>query len=263
MDNPIGIIDSGVGGLSIWKEVVSRLPQESTIYIADQKYCPYGVRSQEEVYKLAKRLATFLLEQHVKLIVLACNTITVSALDVLRKNFDIPLIGTVPVIKTAAEKTKNKKIGVLSTVRTSHSEYQKLLIEKFARGIEVLNIGTDKLVPFVEKGVLYSKELHAVLEEELEVFRVAGIDTLALGCTHFPFLKEEIQSVLPHVLILDSGAAVARQTERVLTTNNVRSNEFSKHRLYTTANKGGFEHVASELIHSFPQTSEFGSLPYL
>ena len=129
----IGVIDSGLGGLSIWRQIVKKLPKESTIYLADSKNCPYGSNSSEEIYQLSKKLVTFLVQKKVKLIVLACNTITVSCLDKLRKEFPkTPIIGTVPVIKTASEITKNNKIGVLSTARTARSKYQKKLIKTFA-----------------------------------------------------------------------------------------------------------------------------------
>lgn len=235
MDNrPIGLLDSGVGGLTIWQEIVKKLPNESTIYIADSKNCPYGIKTAEEIYNLAKRLVAFLATQNVKLIVIACNTITVSCLDKLREEFkDVPIIGTVPVIKTAAEKTKKGKIGILSTVQTSKSRYQKDLIKKFAKDLEVLNIGTDKLVPLIEKG----KNVDSILPQILKPFE--KIDVLALGCTHFPLIKDKIQKILgSKVLILDSGAAIARQVRRVLKHNKILTgNKKFKRYFYTTGSE--------------------------
>lgn len=242
-DKPIGVLDSGVGGLTIWKEIVKELPNESTIYIADSKNCPYGSKSKKEIYGLAKRLVQFLLQREVKLIVLACNTITVSCLDKLRKDFpQVPIVGTVPVVKTASEVSKSKKIGVLSTLRTSKSKYQKELIIKYARDCLVINIGTNKLVPFVEKGMLNDKGLKKVLKEILLPFQKADVDVIALGCSHFPFLKKEMQAILgSKVQILDSAGAISRQVKRVLVNNDdLSSKESSVHRLYVTVKRKNY-----------------------
>lgn len=251
MGTPIGILDSGLGGLSIWKEIVKLLPHESTIYIADSKNCPYGSRSQKEIYELSRRLVQFLIKKNCKLIVIACNTITVSCLDKLRSEFKIPIIGTVPVIKTASELSKNKKIGVLSTKATAKSKYQKNLIKKFAQGCEVINIGTDKLVPFIEKGES-SKMIQIILQKELRQFKKANIDTLALGCSHFPLIRDQIQQILgSNIQILDSGAAIARQTKRILENNDILSdNKSASHELFTTGNKEQFERVVRKYCSS-------------
>ncbi len=251
MNQPIGILDSGIGGLSIWRQIVKKLPNESTIYLADSKNCPYGSNSSEEIYQLSKKLVTFLVQKKVKLIVLACNTITVSCLDKLRKEFPkTPIIGTVPVIKTASEITKNNKIGVLSTARTARSKYQKKLIKTFSGGARVLNIGTDKLVPIIENGNFKATEAENVLLEELDPFIKSNIDTLVLGCSHFPFLKRQIQKILgKKVLILDSSAAIARQVERVLKNNNELSvYNSSGHILLTTGNLDKFNRLSKEIL---------------
>ena len=242
MDNkPIGIFDSGVGGLSIYKEIVRELPLESTIYIADSKNIPYGTKTPKEIHKLARKLVQFLLKKNVKLIVVACNTITVSSLDKLRREFpQIPIVGTVPVIKTASKSSKDKKIGILSTVRTAESQYQKNLIKKFARGNKVLNIGTDKLVPLIESG----RNVDLVLKEELKPFINSQVDVLALGCTHFPLIKNKIQGILgSKVLILDSGPAIARQVRRVLTNNNILSSSKKDYIFYTTGDNTSFNKI--------------------
>ena len=248
---PIGILDSGVGGLSIWRQIVKKLPNESTIYIADSKNCPYGSKSSEEIYQFSKKLVTFLIQKKVKLIVLACNTITVSCLPKLRKEFQkTPIIGTVPIIKTASEITKNNRIGVLSTTRTAKSKYQKKLIKTFAGGVSVLNIGTDKLVPIIENGNFKVTEVENVLLEELDPFIKSNIDTLALGCSHFPFLKRQIKKILgKKILILDSSSAIARQVERVL-KNNKSFSDYKKpiYLFYTTGDAGQFNRVANELL---------------
>lgn len=250
-NNPIGVLDSGVGGLSIWRHIVKKLPNESTIYIADSKNCPYGSKFSEEIYRLSKKLVTFLVQKKVKLIVLACNTITVSCLPKLREEFPkTPIIGTVPVIKTASEITKNNKIGVLSTVRTAKSKYQKKLIQTFAGGARVLNIGTDKLVPIVESGEIKGVRINKVLKEVLKPFLDFNVDVLALGCSHFPFLKKQIEQILgKNVLILDSAGAIARQVERVLRDNNSLSiYNSSGHTLLTTGELEKFARLSEKIL---------------
>ena len=251
MDNrPIGVIDSGLGGLSVWQAIVEKLPHESTIYLADSKNCPYGTKTEEEIYSLAKRLGSFMLAKDVKLIVLACNTITVTSLEKLRKDFpNIPFIGIVPVIKTAAKQSKSKRIGILSTKVTAESPYQQSLIARFANDCQVTVVGTEKLVPFVESGNHHlSKQ---VVEEELMPFIKAGVDTIALGCSHFPFLKDKIQEVIgKNVLLLDSSGAIARQVERVLQANQAFSDGRAVHAAFYTT--GDSEHFRTTAIKLFP-----------
>ncbi|MCL5970171.1 MAG: glutamate racemase [Patescibacteria group bacterium] len=250
-NQPIGILDSGVGGLSIWREIVKELPNESTLYFADSKNCPYGEKSQEEVYKLTKRIIEFLVKKGSKLVIIACNTATVSCLDKLRQDFkDLPIVGTVPVVKTAAISSKNKKIGVLSTSLTSNSEYQKNLINAFANGCEVVNIGTDNLVPFIERGEIDSPILKEALQESLKPFKKAKIDALALGCSHFPFLKKEILDILgTNVQVLDSGPAIARQVKRVLVQNNDLSFKANPNQIfYTTGDEAQFKSTIKKLL---------------
>lgn len=250
-NNPIGILDSGVGGLSIWREITLQLPRESTIYVADSKNCPYGEKSQEEVYHLTKRIVEFLVGKGSKLIVIACNTATVSALEKLRQDFkDLPIVGTVPVVKTAATNSKTKKIGILSTTLTSQSQYHKDLIETFANGCEVVNIGTDNLVPLIERGDIDSPKAKKALLEDLRPFKEAKIDALALGCSHYPFLKNEIQNIMgSDVQILDSGGAIARQVKRVLENNDTLSSQNQPtHCFYTTGNEVQFRGVVRKLL---------------
>lgn len=248
---PIGVLDSGVGGLSIWKEIVKQLPNESTVYIADSKNCPYGVKSSKEIYRLARDLVQFLIGKDVKLIVLACNTITVSCLDKLRQEFpQIPIVGTVPVIKTAAELSKNKKIGILSTSQTAKSIYQKELINRFAKECEVINLDADELVPIIEEGEVDNKMIQIILTKRLQPLAEANVDTLALGCSHFPFIKEQIQQVLgSSVAILDSGAAIARQVRRVLGHRQQLSGvKKPTHQFFTTGDRASLQRALDSLI---------------
>ncbi len=247
--NPIGILDSGIGGLSIWQEIIKKLPHESVIYLADSKNCPYGEKTSKEIYDLSRKMIKFLLKKKVKLIVIACNTITVVCLDKLRLDFpQIPIIGTVPVVKTASKMSKNGRIGILSTNQTAKSEYQKDLIKKFSKNLKVLNLGTDKLVPIVESGEKDKIQISKILEEELKPFIDFKIDALALGCSHFPFLKREMQKVIGNkIKILDSSGAIARQTKRVILMEKLFS-EYNKfnHSFYTTGDLKKFKAIPKE-----------------
>ncbi len=235
--NPIGIFDSGIGGLSILQEVKKLLPNESILYLADSMNCPYGGRSKEEVYELARTKVSYLSSRHVKLIILACNTVTVTCIDRLRADFpNIPIVGIVPVVKKAAEQSKSKKIGILSTSTTSKSEYQASLIQCYAADCEVISIGTDELVPPIEKGETETQEFEGILEQTLRPFRDSQIDTLALGCSHFPLVKEKIQSIVgKNVVILDSGGAVARHVQRILLKENLASDNIQPQYEYITS----------------------------
>jgi len=247
MKQPIGIIDSGVGGLTIASVLIKELPNESIVYLADSKNCPYGEKSKEEIYSLTKKMVKFLLKSRIKLLVVACNTITVTSIDRLRTEFgQIPIVGIVPVIKTAREKTINGKIGVFSTTVTANSFYQKDLINKFAKDSVVLNVGSPSLVSLIEKPDF--EAINEVLKEDLKIFKDNKVDVLALGCSHFPLIKDRIQKYLPNVLILDSGNAVVRQVQRILKHNKMLSNSGNaSYNFYTTGNLKTLKHFVSKL----------------
>lgn len=248
--NPIGILDSGVGGLTVWQQIHRELPNESTFYIADSLNCPYGSRTQEEVYHLTLPMIRFLLNKQVKVIVIACNTITVSCIDRLRKEFpQVPILGTVPVVKKAAESSKTKRIGILATGRTAQSLYSKHLIETYASECVVTTVGTNKLVPLIEEGILSGENLEEILIEVLHPFKKAHIDTLALACTHYPLVSESIQAILGEdVALLDPSPAIARHLRRILTAEsleNQTSNASSQ--FFTTGKKESMEIVLKQI----------------
>lgn len=249
-NQPIGILDSGVGGLTVWKEIIKKSPHESTVYVGDSLNAPYGWYSAKKIHSLSRKLVEFLLAKKVKAIVVACNSITVTCLDSLRQEYSqVPIIGAVPVVKMATKVSRNKKIGILSTTKTAKSAYQKKLIKKFANGCSVFVHGTDELVPLIENGELEGKNLNNVLLKTLIKFKKEEIDTLALGCTHYPFVSLETQKILgKNVTLLDSGAAIARQVKRVLENNQAFSkNANSRHEFYTTGEKNAFTKVAKTL----------------
>ena len=244
---PIGIIDSGIGGLSVASVLINKLPKESIIYLADSKNCPYGQKSPEEIYKLTTKMVDFLLSKNIKLLLVACNTITVTSIEKLRKNYpNLPIVGIVPVIKTAVNKSKSGKVGIFSTRVTAKSEYQKKLIKRYAKDKVVLNIGSDNLVENIEN--LDFVSIDKVLEKELKPFIDENIDVLALGCSHFPLIYQRIKKRLPNVLILNSAGAVGRQVEKILNNNKILSNSNkASYNFYTTGNLIAIEFYVNKL----------------
>jgi len=253
MDNrPIGIFDSGVGGLSILLEIKKLLPNESFIFLADQAYVPYGEKTKGELVERAGRIIEFLVKNDVKAVVVACNTSTVYAIDEMRKRFSLPIIGTVPVIKTIAKISKSKKTAVFSTPATAESPYLTALIKKFAKGVVVYKIGGTGLEELVEDGKLNDKKVEKILYASLIPLVKNGVDAIALGCTHYPFLREKIQKIVGrNVKIVDSGPAVARRLRQVLENNKTlaKNGENKKEDYYfTTANTSMFKNVSLLLL---------------
>lgn len=217
VNNPIGIFDSGVGGTSIWKEIHALLPWENTVYLSDSKNAPYGHKSKDEIVALSKKNTEKLLELNSKIIVVACNTATTNAIDVLREKYSVPFIGIEPAIKPAALKTKTKQIGVLATKGTLQSSLFSKTSELYAQNIAVTEVIGEGLVKLIENGLLHTQEMTELLTNYLKPMLEAKIDYLVLGCSHYPYLIPQIREILPNkVTIIDSGEAVARQTKAVL-----------------------------------------------
>ena len=216
-DRPIGIFDSGVGGTSIWKEIQELLPYEDTIYLADSKNAPYGEKSAERILQLSVKNTEFLLNAGCKLIVVACNTATTNAIDHLRQQYNVPFIGIEPAIKPAALNSRAKTVGILATKGTLSSRLFHDTSEMHAKGIRIIEREGSGLVPLIEQGKITSVEIRELLKEFIKPMAEAGIDYLVLGCTHYPYLIPILREMLPeHVRIIDSGAAVAKQTLAVL-----------------------------------------------
>lgn len=246
---PIGVFDSGVGRLSVLMELQKLLPKEDFIFVADQAHVPYGEKSSSELCQLTHNISKFLVKKDVKLIVVACNTATCHAVDYLRKEFEIPFVGTVPAIKTATEQTVKKSIGVISTPATSSSNYLADLISEHVRGIKIVNIGCTGLENIVEKGDLNSAETESLLKKYLAPLKIAGVDTVVLGCTHYPFLKTKIsQNLGPNVKILDSGKAIAKRTITLLQKSSSLNHSGGKSYYFTTGDSEVFSRVASVLM---------------
>ncbi len=237
MESPIGIFDSGVGGTSIWKEINQLLPGQSTIYLADSRNAPYGEKSEEAILQLSIKNTEYLLSQNCKMIVVACNTATTNAIGYLRSNYNVPFIGIEPAIKPAALQTKTGKVGVLATKGTLSSSLFHHTAKLHASGITVVEQEGEGLVGLIEAGKLGSNEMRALVLRYLEPMLRENIDCLVLGCTHYPYLVPILKAELSdHIAIIDSGAAVAKQTMHVLKTNGMLSvgkPSLSYHQFYT------------------------------
>lgn len=237
---PIGFFDSGVGGTSIWKEVQQMLHNESTIYLADSKNAPYGERKKSEIIVLSKRNTELLLGYGCKLVVVACNTATTNAIDVLRNTYNIPFIGIEPAIKPAALNSVSGVIGILATRGTLSSSLFHQTMRLHTSGIKTIEQVGDGLVPLIEAGKIYSAEMSILLQKYLKPMLDANIDKLVLGCTHYPYLIPVLRELLPsHIEIVDSGAAVARQTKVILEQLNLTnlSSKSTSHQFYSNKNK--------------------------
>jgi glutamate racemase len=215
-DQPIGIFDSGIGGTSIWKAIHNLLPNEKTIYLADSKNAPYGQKSKEEIIALSIKNTDLLIEMGCKLIVVACNTATTNAIQELRAKYTIPFIGIEPAIKPAATHSKTQTIGILATKGTLNSALFNKTTEMYHDTKIIEQVGHG-LVQLIENGDINSPEMTQLLHSYLTPMIAANIDYLVLGCSHYPYLIPQIKKILPeHIQIIDSGEAVAKQTQNIL-----------------------------------------------
>jgi glutamate racemase len=215
---PIGIFDSGLGGLSVYREIRALLPVEDVLYYADSAYCPYGIRSREEIQARSLLISGMLLDRSAKVVVVACNTASAMAIEHLRQMHpDVSFVGLAPAVKPAVKLTRSGKVGVLATPRTVAGERLRWLIETHAGGVEVRTVAATGLVELVEDGTLRGPEVRAALQPLLDPMLAVGVDVVVLGCTHYPFLHAEIEAYVgPDVKVIDSGIAIARRTRQVL-----------------------------------------------
>ena len=248
MDNrPIGLFDSGVGGLSVLAQIKKILPEETCIFLADQANVPYGAKTKTQLKKLTKRLTEFLLNYDIKVLVVACNTASCYTIDYLRDTFSIPIIGVVPAVKTAAEMAANSKIAVMSTPATAKSSYLKNLIKKVAPNTKVLRIGCAGLEEAVE--YLKLNEISDLLGAYINRIKNFGAEVIVLGCTHYPFLKKDIEKIAgSDIKVIDSGKAVANRLFSILKEKNMLSGDPTKDIFFTTGDPRLFSKVASTLL---------------
>lgn len=215
---PIGVFDSGVGGLSVLREIRAALPGESLLYCADSGYAPYGEKTPEQIQARSLLLSRFLIGQGAKALVLACNTATAAAVRVLRETWpELPIIGMEPAVKPAAQATRSGVVGVLATTGTLASARFAALLDNFGRDLRVVTQPGKGLVECVEQGELDSAATRALLASHLTPLLDAGADTIVLGCTHYVFLRALCEEIAgPQVAIIDTGKAVARQLQHRL-----------------------------------------------
>ena len=222
---PIGIFDSGVGGLSVLRELRALLPSESVLYFADQGHVPYGPRGLEEVRVFSEEITRFLLSLGAKLIVVACNAASAAALRTLRVVFPtISFVGMEPAVKPAAESTHTGVVGILATPTTFQGALYASVVERFGSGVTILQDTCPGLVGLIEKGELDSPGTRKILEKALHPMLERGIDTVVMGCTHYPFVIPLISQIVgPEVRVIDPAPAVARQTARLLDSAGLRN----------------------------------------
>lgn len=215
---PIGFIDSGVGGLTVVKQSLKQLPNESIIYLGDNARCPYGERSTEEVREYIWELTQFLLKKQIKMLVIACNTGTAAALDDVRKQLNIPVVGVIhPGSRAAIKVTNSQRIGIIGTRKTIESKmYERTLLEKVAE-LQLTSVACPQFVDIVERQTQLQDESKQYIQEVLVPINEANVDTLILGCTHYPLLKKEIQDVVgSQVTLVDSGVETINEVSTLL-----------------------------------------------
>lgn len=215
--NAIGVMDSGVGGLTVMQHIHRLLPHEHLNYVADSQYAPYGSLSPESITDRCFTIADFLIEQNVKALVVACNTATAASIQLMRAKYGLPIIGMEPAVKPAALASKNGIIGVLATVGTLKSAQFAALLTNYGQDIQVHTQGCIGLVECIERGEIYAASTKALIAEYCAPLLEAGADTIVLGCTHYPFVRDVIQGVVGGgVTVIDTGEAVAKHLQATL-----------------------------------------------
>jgi glutamate racemase len=249
---PIGIFDSGVGGLSVWRQVVHQLPRERLIYLADQAHVPYGQRSAAEIQAYCQSIADQLLAQGCKAIVVACNTASAVALQPLRQALpDLPILGLEPAVKQAVTLTRSGVVGVMATPATFQGELYRATVGRWAGDVQVVEQVCIGLADLVEQGQLEGERCDASLKRFLEPMLAAGADTIVLGCTHYPFVIETIRRLVgPSLAVLDPAPAVARHLGAVLERRGLLQggNQPPEHAFFTTGDPLAFDRALARLV---------------
>lgn len=224
-ERPIGIFDSGIGGLTVTSTIMRALPREHLLYFGDGAHVPYGPRSLGEVRGFSFAITEALLAKGAKVIVIACNTASAAALRALREAYpDVPFVGMEPAVKPAVEHTRTGVVGVIATVATFQSELYATIVERFAHGVEVLHQPCPGLVKQIEAGEFDTPATEAMLRGWLEPLLARNIDALVLGCTHYPIVRPVIERIVgPDVRVIDPAPAIARQLDRVLHRDGVEA----------------------------------------
>lgn len=249
MTSPVGVFDSGIGGLSVAREIRRALPSEHLLYVADTAYLPYGERPEEEVRARTVSIGEWIQGQGAKVLVVACNTASGAALEALRERLAIPVIGLEPALKPAVRDTRNGRVGVMATRGTLRSARFQRLVDNYADGVDVVRDPCPGLADLVEDGLLGGPELARRMEEYVAPLREAGVDVVVLGCTHYVFVRDAIQEALgPGVRLLESGEAIARRTRQILAEAGALANGGpGAVRVLTTGDPGEVEPIVHRL----------------
>ena len=227
-NNPIGVYDSGFGGLSVWRELHRALPRESLIYLGDGKNCPYGTKSEVQIRELAEKAVGDLVERGCKMVVVACNTATAAAIEYLRERFShIPIVGLEPAVKPACAMTRSKVVGVMATERSLAGRKFLSTLERYGQGVEVLKVVGEGFVEAVEADAEQEPRTEELVRRAVEPMIERGADVIVLGCTHYPFLGDVIRRVVGdrEVAVIDSGEAVEKRVESLLDKFDLRCAE--------------------------------------
>ncbi len=250
-DFPIGVFDSGVGGLSIFNHIRAQFPEENIIYLADQAHVPYGSRSLEEIRAYSFSITDFLLARESKIIVVACNTASAAALHDLRDAFpDIPFVGMEPAVKPAAGTTHSGVVGVLATPTTFQGKLFASVVERFTDGVTIMEQTLPGLVPLIETGQFSGPQVENILSSAVEPLLEEGVDTFVLACTHYAFIIPTLEKIVGSgVEIIDPSPAIARQTGRLLAEYEIGNSTRSRGsvQFYTSGNVDEFSDLAHVL----------------
>jgi len=246
---PIGIFDSGLGGLSVAREIRDLLPMEDILYFADTAYCPYGGRPAEQIRSRSLLVTERLLAGGAKATVVACNSASAAALESLREAVEVPVVGLEPALKPAVRISPSGRIGIMATIATLGADRYDRLVENYGNGVRIFAQACPGLVEHVERGETSGSAVEESLLDLLAPLKQAGVDTIVLGCTHYPFLRDAISRLMgPEVKVIDSGAAVARQVDRVLKASAaLASDGRGRFKLLTTGDAPTVSTIASRL----------------
>lgn len=248
MQQAIAILDSGVGGLTVAKEVMRQLPREKIIYFGDTARAPYGPRNPEEVALFTEQIVEYLLQFHPKMIVIACNTATAVALDRIRSQVPVPVIGVIhPGARAAINKTRTGMVGVIGTEGTVRSQAYDRALRELSPNVQIMSKACPRLVPLVEKGLFAAAESKEIVFESLSSLQSEPIDCLILGCTHYPFLQDVIQDVMgPHIDLINSAEETAREISAILYHRNnlAQAHENPVHHFYCSGDPLMFQRIA-------------------
>lgn len=249
-NKPVGVFDSGVGGLSVLREIHQLLPNEDLLYVADSAHAPYGDKPKEFILERSTAIVEFFLSHGVKAIVVACNTATAAAVKELRGIYHLPMVAMEPAVKPASELTRTGVVGVLATSRTINSNNFRILFARFAEQVAIIPQACPGLVDQVEQGDLEGRETRSLVSSYVVPLLKQNADVLVLGCTHYPFLKALIQDIAgPSVTVIDSGAAIARRLHSLLSHHGIlaETERLGSVDFYTSAENGKADEVISTL----------------